>query len=65
MFYATNYSVGSVIKHASESEAYYIKREFEGKLYLSRFDFNSRAAAWAAAYNPFTLTNYVFSAYIN
>ena len=69
MFYTVNhaisYPVGSVIKHTGDSDTYYIKAVFEGKTYLSRFDFNSRAAAWAAAFNPFNSTNYVFSAFIN
>ena len=55
----------SVIKHTSETDAYYIQAAVNNKRYISRFDFNSEAAAWAAAFNPFNSTNYVFSAFIN
>ena len=69
MFFSTNlrsYTMTtSVIKHTGDSDTYYIEAVFEGKRYLSRFDFNSKAAAWAAAFNPLNSTNYVFSAYIN
>ena len=55
----------SVIKHTSETDAYYIQAAVNNKRYISRFDFNSEADALAAATIPFTLTNYVFTAYIN